>query len=655
MTSIDHVDALTIPASVKWGGGSTMIAGGFALVVALQIVLVAPLESAAVIGAEFASIALGLICIAAGWRTLRAGGTSAIVATAAVSVLALVSGAWLFFSFARGLMSAVALALPVLSLLAVVLAASAIAPARRVGRAHDALAREGLELRPSGLGRMFARPLRVVAVLGVVTISALGAMWWRRAHRAFDPLATPVGELLGQKLTDYVVARGTEKRAHRDALRSERARSVLGPEVTQALDALLERAESLEQMDESESDRARGPEAGPPPSVDAFLLAAGGLEDALRASNLSVFVDVDFLRGRERVQPLLLSYYVEREASYDAGGKLVRTLHMWRMDRLRVSLPYLGYTRPRTSSALVLLDTIETDLVTGIVPALRPGERFELVGDADTRRGAWVEALEKKAGDRARAELGAEADDPRFSRLAELLARRRSLVRKWAATLPQLGLVLHVPQRYVPEARYEEELSHRVPRRDLDEWKELHEELMKPSMLDAFVALRRRVVGSVERHEIQHRLDYGAGLLAVPPDICALLGIDNPLGVSAASVGGRARDELSAYLAQIASGATPIRDLLLLSRSLFGERSDAYSYAAWAAFLGIGRELDIDTSLIARGRVHAEQFGRVLDALIERTPVEIRAAAARYRRAAYGADLPEVRLLNATDHATWRR
>lgn len=648
-SGLEALDALTIPLSVKWGGAACMVAALFTLALALQTALVFELSGPVAPFALAALSLLGVLALGSGWRMIWAGGPAAVVGTATAGTLWIAGSAWTVYSFAQGVASLLSVAVPLFALGATILAAVSIRPARRAHAAHAVLERQGLALRASPFASLLAKPRVTVGVAIAIAGVVGGVVAWRRAHRPFDPLATPFGAVLGQKLTDYVVARGEDRARIRHELASDATKKAIGPEVTSALGTLLERGEALETA--TQGDKAQATAA-----VDAFLVAASGMEDALRASNLPVFVDVDVLHGRERVQPLLLSYYVEREASFDAGGTLIRTQHLWRMDHLRVSLPFLGYTRPRTSSALVLLDTIETDLVTGIIPALKPGESFSIVQETSGEPPAWAKALETLAGEKTRDELAAEVTDPRFARLATLLAERRKLVRKWAVTLPQLGLVLRVPERYVPEAKYEDELAHRVPRADLDAWKELHEELMTSAMLDAFVAMRRRVVGAIERHEVQHRIDYASGLLAVPPDVAQLLGVENPLGVAATSMPGRVRDELSAYLAQIGTAGTPLLDVVLLSRALFRDGVDPYTYAAWAALLGIGRELGIDTpGIIGGGRVRPEHFARALTLVLQKPPAEIGAAALRLRRAAYGTDLPEVRRLSAIDHPTWRR
>ena len=78
---------------------------------------------------------------------------------------------------------------------------------------------------------------------------------------------------------------------------------------------------------------------------------------------------------------MLTTYYVEREALVVSGDRSVRAIHLWRLDDLNLREGYLGYTRPSTPAALVLLDQIESDLVRYVLPALPPGEQMLLVDE----------------------------------------------------------------------------------------------------------------------------------------------------------------------------------------------------------------------------------------------------------------------------------
>jgi hypothetical protein len=178
----------------------------------------------------------------------------------------------------------------------------------------------------------------------------------------------------------------------------------------------------------------------------------------------------------------------------------------------------------------------------------------------------------------------------------------------------------------------------------------------------AFDRVRDRYVASVERHEVQHRIDYRRGLIPVPAILAERLDVENPLDAAQTSLAGRARDELSAYLAAIAQAPdSPLLDLVLLSRFLFDEDNlgGPYCYAALAAYEGIAGELGIEPGVcegesegdtaIDRARV-AELFRRVT----ARPPAELRAAAARFYSRCFGQPVPEVHRSEQIVRAPWR-
>jgi hypothetical protein len=92
------------------------------------------------------------------------------------------------------------------------------------------------------------------------------------------------------------------------------------------------------------------------PEIERFHNAGNGLTALLKRRKLPYFVDVDTLQQGGRTVPLMMSFYVERESEYRAGSVHVRALDLWRLDTVRVRFGALGYTRPRTPAALVLLD-----------------------------------------------------------------------------------------------------------------------------------------------------------------------------------------------------------------------------------------------------------------------------------------------------------
>lgn len=487
--------------------------------------------------------------------------------------------------------------------------------------------------------------MAAVVLLAGCVVAGFG---WRQATRPFSPRETPVGALLGDRLTSYVtaVARADEQRITTvRASLVEGAPGAVGDEPARALDAVLESMQTVRTSRE-------------PAALDGFRAAVGGLSRALAAAKLPYFVDGELLPGDGGLTPLLLSYYVQSEAVARGPRGPVRVVQLWRLDDLNVAHGYLGFTRPHTPAAIVLLDRVEEHLIQITLPAAAPEGHVELV-DARTREkgAAWVFEVEERASEAARAHYASLGEplarDAR--RLGARLAERRELVRKWQSTLRGQGMELVVPRALFPEVKYEKELELRVPRVDLRAWKSIHDELRE--RLESFERLRDLYVAGVERHEVQHRFDYARGLIPVPPLLCRLLDHENPLDAPVGTLPARARDELSAYLAALAEpGDSPLLDLLVLSRFVLNadQGRSPYTYAAAAVYLALGRELGIDIEPLLGRVITRERFARLAIPVWQHEPEAIKRAAARAYAKEFGIELESVPLTERVVHRRYR-
>jgi hypothetical protein len=208
----------------------------------------------------------------------------------------------------------------------------------------------------------------------------------------------------------------------------------------------------------------------------------------------------------------------------------------------------------------------------------------------------------------------------------------------------------------LPKADYSAELELRITRSELEEWDELHAELRERAM--AFEALRDRFARGIERHEIQHRLDYARGLIAVPPFLCRLLGLANPIAENPTSVAARARDEASAYLAELArADDSPVLETILLAHFMLDREvaGSPYTYAALQVYasLAVALGLDLDDFLGTHG-VSRLGFSRLALAIWAHSPAELKAAAAKGFETDYGAKLADVRQVSARDNRRYR-
>ncbi len=470
--------------------------------------------------------------------------------------------------------------------------------------------------------------------------------------RPFGARDIGVGAILGPELTQYVKL-GTRPDASglltRRLLMVEKTRRVLGDEPANMLDRILLGVVQLQSRTEDSKE-----------DLDELVRAAIDFNQLLAQQESPYFVDVDaHFRGRDII-PQLFTFYIEREREIEIDGQRSRSVHVWRLDELGNRQGYSGYTRPHTPAALVLLDQVEADLIGDVLPALPSGERMELVESSVRAQGApWVKRLESMAARvlRRHFSLLGSVNGVEVRQVSALLAERRRLIHEWQYTLAAQGAHLRVPRRLIPEGDYLEALELRIARKQLRRWEELHEQLLAPQNLKAFLDLRDNYVQGVERHEVQHRLDYRQGLFEVPEPLARRLGLSNRLDAPPHSLAGRARDEMSAFLAAVAQAEpTPLLELALLSRYLFNaaDTGTAYFFAALGVFEALAGELQLALPTLQAPvlrRIHlAELVTRVLDA----TPDQLREAAQAAYQREYGMPLLKSSVISERNYERWR-
>jgi len=505
------------------------------------------------------------------------------------------------------------------------------------------------------------RPLLTLATMSLLVLAVVAppAIWlWLRP---FEPRRLPVGAILGDDVPSYLVAMLNGQAEARDEARAEatgrEAGKALGADGATALGEVLDAAQAVRQAsDEELKERAQ-----------RYTAKATAFNDALQRGGHPFFLDADIWTVGGRVTPVLLSFYVERESEARSGDERVRALRLWRLDTLNLTQHYLGYTRRDTPAALVLLDQIESQLVRFVLPALAAGEPMWLVDEKTRGKApAWATELGVAAAETVRRlhldPASSVFDEPTrqaLTRVGALLARRRALVISWRDSMAEHRRRLRIPTRLIPRGAYSDDLHLFVPTSELVEWDELHDELLERDNLAAFVAIREHYTDATERHEIQHRLDYGvAGGLKMPDTIAKRLGVDPDDDLDPRTRPARARDELSAYLASLAqSRLAPQVGLIVLQSFVFDAQAAGgpYSYAALAALEGIARELGIDVDAVLGKRlVERAAVAQLLMMVTARDEAELRKAAAAAYERAFGRSLPEVEVDIRSDNPAWR-
>lgn len=431
-------------------------------------------------------------------------------------------------------------------------------------------------------------------------------------------------------------ARGTPAEAaalqvlHRQsaAVASE-AQRALGPMVTSYLRAVLDQSIAIVATDELVDS-----------AVETHVRSVDALDASLQARGLGLYVDAHVAReiatGHHRVY--LSSFTVEHVALYESAGRTIRALHLRRLDTLNFEHAMLGFTRDEISDALVLLDRVEEHMVRDLLPALDPSTPMRLVAARDPID-RWRDEVERAAAEDVRAEARtAQANAAELAALGQLYARRRELFEGWERLLAPQQIQLRLPDRYGLDLAGYAGLDQRVPREDWRRAEALADALSATTLRGTLRALEAPLVASIERHEVQHRLDTLDGALAVcPPDVSALVPCEGPLGH-------RVLAETSAYVAELGRGPAFVRtNLALLARYLLDPDllGAAESYAALVAFAGLARELGIATGpLVGPAGLDRAAAARLYLGLRARGPAALAAAATRTWQRLFGRPLP---------------
>ena len=393
-------------------------------------------------------------------------------------------------------------------------------------------------------------------------------------------------------------------------------------------------------------------------AASEFLEAVGAFNDALAASGFGFYVDGDVISGpNSRRLVLLYMFRVVHVRLFESDTRRVRALQLRRLDKLNWTHRLLGFTSPHLREALVLLDQVDELLVNYVLPALSPGADVELFDEASMERPAtWQTRVRDRAGQVIRTEYAATQglDAAATVRLGQLLLARRKLFDRWTRALEGRGVVLRQPRTLRIE-RFDDlrqMLDGAVPDSELDELDELERNLHAKVNDRVFDAVRDVIIASVERHEVQHRID--AALPTARPVPAPLEQYTGPLldrrGEPRELVQ-LARDELSAYLAELARDRlTPRVNFTLISRFLFDRDrwGSAECYAALVIFEGLASELDvaIEGELVVSGSIDREVIAEVYLAVTDRPEAEVRAAAEKLWERLFKASLPAIEIVH---------
>ncbi|MDQ3034058.1 MAG: hypothetical protein M3Y87_16705, partial [Myxococcota bacterium] len=390
-------------------------------------------------------------------------------------------------------------------------------------------------------------------------------------------------------------------------------------------------------------------------AAESHVRSVDALDAAIQAEGLAYYVDAEVLvegaTGQHRVY--LSTFTVENVTIYAAEERTVRALRLRRLDTLNFARAVLGFTRPQVRDALVLMERVEEHLVQAIVPALADGGAMPIGGE-DVGGSELLLGVGRVAAQGVREEAAGwmGGDGARAYELGALLERRHAFFTSWSERLLDRGIVLREPDTYVIErARYAALESALTPgeRRDLDA---LIAGLAEEEHQRTYRAIESRFVQSIERHEVQHRLDFEMGTLGtMPPRLEAMVG---PLrrGDLVNLLAQRSNAELSAYLSELARDATIARaNLALLVRNLFDVRlwGTPECYAALVVLEGLADRMGLAHGpLVVAHAIDRAEVARAHLALAARPDEELRASAAQLWQDLYGRPLPVLRNTGAS-------
>ena len=440
---------------------------------------------------------------------------------------------------------------------------------------------------------------------------------------------------------DAGVPQSAELTQAEEALRTDDIRESLGPRGATAMQELIAAAKTA---------ASAAPEDQP--SVDAFEIATARLDNALVAAGLPYFVDASVILDPDKNKRLLLLYEFGIRATflYASGDARVRSVRLRRLDRLNWSHTLLGFVNPHRIYAVVLLDQIEEQLVTNIVPALAPDASMPmLANEAEGDSASPVAlpaptiAIAARAGTTVRAEADAVLGSAKIGavEVGEALQARRALFDKWNARLRGRGTLKSPPKLDVDVDALEKELGPTIPKTELEELRSIQKRLAAPVARKAYNVMQAALASSIERHEVQHRLDQITPINA-PKALDAL--IPEGAGKGAGVMRDHVKAELSAYLAQIAREEILTRTTLTMLVRFVADprvRGSAESYAALIALEELSTEGGIkDVSPIVHDRqLDDTRIDHAHQALTALPPEKLRELAKKVWARLYGREL----------------
>ncbi|MDB4938104.1 MAG: hypothetical protein JWP87_5076 [Labilithrix sp.] len=408
---------------------------------------------------------------------------------------------------------------------------------------------------------------------------------------------TPVlDDVFSARMMRFAIALGEDARALADAeaaLATEEIRAALGDRAFAALKDDLAAAKLAEKAPVNDD-----------ASVTALEIANAKLDNALLAARLPYFVDTSVVGNADGTKRIVLlnQYTIESTDLFASGEARVRSVRLRRIDRLNWTDTTLGFVKAHHAYAVVLVDRIDNELTNFVFPALADGAPMPLGASVEPDAGgsASIRAIADRAGSVVREELAAlpGVDAASTQNLGAALGDRRALFARWDKRLEARGGHTRAPSAVLFDAGpYEADLRGIVAGEDFDSLRRIQARLAAPALSQLVSAVQDEMTASVERHEVQHRLDQ---IHAVAPPKRLDTMIPPGQGPGPERTREHITAELSAYVAQLARDSRMPRTIFtLLFRFLADEskRGLAEAYVAWITTEELATELGVRDAL----------------------------------------------------------
>ena len=358
-------------------------------------------------------------------------------------------------------------------------------------------------------------------------------------------------------------------------------------------------------------------------------VAVRKLSDAFAAVGLGYFLEGRFYND----VPLVQSYAVEQVVFVVAGGTPRRVLDLRRLDRLNTRYALLGMHSEDLGDPVLLLDQIDEEVASRLIPSLAPDHPYPLGDDK------WLQRPDAKpildaVSEAIRAELSAALGDdaPAAVRIGELLNKRAELIDKWRDALDQRHItIIATDDLFLPDHLLDN-LAGLISKAQRERAEEIEAELAELEAPRIASRVHEVVAATVRRHEAQHGFDADRKTAPhFPARLEEMVGVEVDDSGQPNRFAEAARHELSAYLSQIINDpVTPQLALWNLERHAFSTDRwrTAESYVAAIVLQGLARHLsipmpdDLVTSTIER-----RQLGALAVPLAKQPPEKLRAAA----------------------------